>query len=96
MKLVRMRTLGVFGLGFLAGSRAGHGPWEKAQATMEQLKGKMAGTSMGGAREAVRSGRLADAGEPGQPADDGDLSRALSEVAGGPGRTGVFSRPAPG
>ncbi|HKN37815.1 MAG TPA: hypothetical protein VJ622_10040 [Acidimicrobiia bacterium] len=49
MKLVRMRTLGVFGLGFLAGSRAGHGPWEKAQATMEQLKGKMAGTSMGGA-----------------------------------------------
>jgi hypothetical protein len=39
MKLFRMRTMGAFGLGFLAGSRAGRGPWEKAQATAEQLKG---------------------------------------------------------
>jgi len=46
MKLFRMRTLGVFGLGFLAGSRAGRGPWEKAQATVEQLKGKMNAGSM--------------------------------------------------
>ena len=43
MKLVRMRTLGMFGLGFLAGSRAGRGPWEKAQAGMDQLKEKVNG-----------------------------------------------------
>ena len=41
MKLVRMRTMGLFGLGFLAGSRAGRGPWEKAEATVGQLKDKM-------------------------------------------------------
>ena len=41
MKLVRMRTLGMFGIGFLAGSRAGRGPWEKAQETMGQLKEKV-------------------------------------------------------
>ena len=44
MKLFRMRTLGMFGIGFLAGSRAGTGPWEKAQETFGQLKGKMDGT----------------------------------------------------
>jgi len=48
MKLFRMRTMGAFGLGFLAGSRAGRGPWEKAQATAEQLKGKVNGGSLGG------------------------------------------------
>lgn len=47
MKLVRMRTLGMFGIGFLAGSRAGRGPWEKAQSSMEQIKGKVNGGSMG-------------------------------------------------
>ena len=45
MKLVRVKTLGLFGLGFLAGSRAGRGPWEKAQAGMDQIKGKVAGGS---------------------------------------------------
>ena len=54
MKLFRMRTLGAFGLGFLAGSRAGRGPWEKAEATAEQLKGKMNG--MGGAGSASSDG----------------------------------------
>jgi hypothetical protein len=48
MKLFRMRTLSAFGLGFLAGSRAGRGPWEKAEATVEQLKGKINGGPMGG------------------------------------------------
>lgn len=48
MKLFRMRTMGAFGLGFLAGSRAGRGPWEKAQATAEQLKEKVNGGPMGG------------------------------------------------
>ena len=46
MKLFRPKTLALFGIGFLAGSRAGHGPWEKAQAGMDQIKGKMSG-SMG-------------------------------------------------
>jgi hypothetical protein len=48
MKLVRMRTLGLFGLGFLAGSKAGRGPWEKAQAGMDQIKDKVSGGSPGG------------------------------------------------
>jgi len=43
MKLRRMKTLGMFGIGFLAGSRAGRGPWEKAQAGVGQLKDKMNG-----------------------------------------------------
>jgi hypothetical protein len=45
MKLfgMRIRTLGMFGIGFLAGSRAGRGPWDKAQAGMEQLKGRVTG-----------------------------------------------------
>ena len=47
MKLFRMKTLGVLGIGFLAGSRAGRGPWEKAQEGMGQLKGKVGGGSMG-------------------------------------------------
>lgn len=46
MKLLKIRTLGLFGLGFLAGSKAGHGPWEKAQAGMDQIKGKVTGSSM--------------------------------------------------
>ena len=47
MKLFRPKTLALFGIGFLAGSRAGRGPWEKAQEGMEQIKGKVSG-SMGG------------------------------------------------
>jgi hypothetical protein len=47
MKLLRLKTLGLFGLGFLAGSRAGRGPWEKAQAGMDQIKGKVAGGAGG-------------------------------------------------
>jgi hypothetical protein len=45
MKLVRMRTLGMLGIGFLAGSRAGRGPWEKAQESMGQIKGKVGGST---------------------------------------------------
>ena len=45
MKLfgMRLRTLGIFGIGFLAGSRAGRGPWDKAQAGMDQLKERVTG-----------------------------------------------------
>jgi hypothetical protein len=45
MKLLRMKTLGLFGIGFLAGSKAGHGPWEKAQQGMDQIKGKVSGVT---------------------------------------------------
>ena len=55
MKLFRMKTLGAFGIGFLAGSRAGHGPWEKAQSTVGQLKGKMDG-GMGNTNGSTSSG----------------------------------------
>jgi hypothetical protein len=48
MKLFRMRTLGVLGIGFLAGSRAGRGPWEKAQSSMDQIKGKVGGSTGSG------------------------------------------------
>ena len=36
----------MFGIGFLAGSAAGRGPWEKTQATMDELKGKVSGGAM--------------------------------------------------
>ena len=48
MKLFRIRTLGMFGIGFLAGSAAGRGPWEKTQATMDELKGKVSGGANSG------------------------------------------------
>ena len=48
MKLFRMKTLATFGIGFLAGSAAGRGPWEKTQASMEDLKGKVSGSMDGG------------------------------------------------
>ena len=47
MKLFRMKTLATFGIGFLAGSAAGRGPWEKTQASMEDLKGKVSGDGGG-------------------------------------------------
>lgn len=48
MKLFRMKTLATFGIGFLAGSAAGRGPWEKTQASMEDIKGKLSGSMNGG------------------------------------------------
>jgi hypothetical protein len=48
MKLFRMKTLATFGIGFLAGSAAGRGPWEKTQASMEELKDKVSGSMNGG------------------------------------------------
>lgn len=47
MKLFRMKTLATFGIGFLAGSAAGRGPWEKTQASMEDIKGKVSGSTNG-------------------------------------------------
>jgi len=48
MKLFRMKTLATLGIGFLAGSAAGRGPWEKTQASMEDIKGKVSGSMNGG------------------------------------------------
>ncbi len=48
MKLFRMKTLATFGIGFLAGSAAGRGPWEKTQTSMEELKDKVSGSMNGG------------------------------------------------
>ena len=42
MKLFRVKTLGLLGLGFLAGSRAGKAPWDKVQGTVGQVKSKIA------------------------------------------------------
>lgn len=36
---VRMRTLVVFGAGYLLGSRAGTGPWERAVAVVREFSG---------------------------------------------------------
>jgi hypothetical protein len=50
MKLFRIKTLSAFGIGFLAGSAAGPGPWQKAQAGMEEMKGKISGSMDGGSK----------------------------------------------
>jgi hypothetical protein len=71
MKLVRMRTLGMLGIGFLAGSRAGRGPWEKAQESMGQIKGKVGGStgSTGGHYGSTSSnGMESQRGTEGSPA----------------------------
>jgi hypothetical protein len=64
MKLLRPKTLALFGIGFLAGSRAGHGPWEKAQESMGQMKEKISG-SMGGGSGST-GGSTASTGVDGQ------------------------------
>jgi len=50
MKLFRIKTLATFGIGFLAGSAAGPGPWQKAQASMGEIKGKISGSMDGGSQ----------------------------------------------
>jgi hypothetical protein len=76
MKLFRIRTLGMFGIGFLAGSAAGKGPWEKAQASMDQLKGKVSGGAMDGGGYGSASAN----GIEGQPGGQGTGARQLSEM----------------
>jgi hypothetical protein len=71
MKLLRMKTLGMFGIGFLAGSAAGRGPWEKTQATMDQLKGKVSGGAMDGGAYGSTSAN----GIEGQPGSQGTGAR---------------------
>ena len=55
MKLFRVKTLGLFGIGFLAGSRAGRGPWDKAQEAMGQMKDKVSGSMGGGTNGSTTS-----------------------------------------
>ncbi len=40
MKVFRIRRMTLLGLGFLLGSRAGRGPWDKAVATWSQVQDK--------------------------------------------------------
>jgi len=47
MKLVKMKTLGIFGIGFLAGSKAGPEPWEKARQLVDQIRGMITGVTGG-------------------------------------------------
>jgi hypothetical protein len=70
MKLLRMKTLATFGIGFLAGSAAGRGPWEKAQASMEDIKGKVSGTMDGDGQYGSMSsnGMEGQRGTQGKPA----------------------------
>ena len=78
MKLFRIRTLGMFGIGFLAGSAAGRGPWEKTQATMDELKGKVSG----GAMNSGGQGPLSTNGIEGQRGGEGagTGSKQLTEM----------------
>jgi hypothetical protein len=78
MKLLRMRTLGMFGIGFLAGSAAGRGPWEKTQATMEELKGKVSGGAMSGGDQGPMSTNGIEGQRGGQGAGTG--SKQLTEM----------------
>jgi hypothetical protein len=69
MKLFRIKTLATFGIGFLAGSAAGRGPWEKAQASMEEVKGKVSGRMNGGGQYGSSSnGVEGQRGGQGRPA----------------------------
>ena len=74
MKLLRKRTLGMFGIGFLAGSAAGPGPWQKAQETMDQMKGKVSGggTNGGGA---MNGGGSMNGGSQSSSSTDGTTSQ---------------------
>jgi hypothetical protein len=78
MKLLRMRTLGMFGIGFLAGSAAGRGPWEKTQATMEDLKGKVSGGATSGGDQGPTSTNGIEGQRGGQGAGTG--SKQLTEM----------------
>lgn len=74
MRLLRMKTLSMLGIGFLAGSAAGRGPWEKAQASMDQIKGKVSGGEMNGGSQ----GPMSSNGIEGQRGNQGNPQ--LSEM----------------
>lgn len=78
MKLLRIRTLGMFGIGFLAGSAAGRGPWEKTQATMDELKGKVSGGAMNGGSQGPMTTNGIEGQRGGQGAGTG--SKQLTEM----------------
>jgi len=50
MKVFRIRRVTLLGVGFLLGSRAGRGPWDKAAASLGQVQEK--------AGSALRRGRV--------------------------------------
>ena len=43
MKLFKPTRMAIFGLGFLAGSRAGRGPWDAVESKFSQLQNRTGG-----------------------------------------------------
>jgi hypothetical protein len=43
MKLFKPTRMAIFGLGFLAGSRAGRGPWDAVEKKISQLQNRTGG-----------------------------------------------------
>jgi hypothetical protein len=70
MKLFRIKTLATFGIGFLAGSAAGPGPWQKAQSGLEEMKDKISGSMNGGGSQygSSSNGIEGERGGQGKPA----------------------------
>ena len=66
----------MFGIGFLAGSAAGRGPWEKTQANLDQLKGKMSGGAMDGGNGSMSTNGINESPKGGQ----GTGAKQLTEM----------------
>ena len=47
MKLFKPTTMAIFGLGFLAGSRSGRGPWNAFENKVSQLQNRTTGGGTG-------------------------------------------------
>ena len=55
MKLFKPTTMAVFGLGFLAGSRSGRGPWNAVENRISQLQSRTGGDMSGNGMRAMES-----------------------------------------
>ncbi len=58
MKVFRVRRMGLLGIGFLLGSRAGRGPWDKTMATWSQVSDKVSsGLSQGPVKQKIEQAK---------------------------------------
>jgi hypothetical protein len=58
VKILRWRRMTLLGLGFLLGSRAGRGPWDKAAATWGAVQSKAgSGLRRGGMKEKIEQAK---------------------------------------
>ncbi|MGH8994111.1 MAG: hypothetical protein ACRDZ7_21590 [Acidimicrobiia bacterium] len=69
MKLFKPTTMAIFGLGFLAGSRAGRGAWNAVENKVSQLQNRGVGGLYGDNVRAVPN-----------PEANSSTSRTLSEI----------------